>query len=308
MSTPRSGRQLTIAAHGYRAVVASVGASLRVLEFEGRDLVVPFDADEVRPGYRGVTLAPWPNRIVDGAYAFAGTEHQLPLTEPSRGHALHGLLAWAEFADRVVADDRVVLAAVIEPQSGYPFRVEVEVEYRLAEDGLTQTVTARNLGSDAAPWGTGPHPYLVAGPSGVGRVDDWTLALPASEVLTVTEDRLSPIAVEPVSQHPEWDFREPRVIGDVFIDHAFTALDRTDGIAEVRLVDAEGTGVALSWDEGCRWVQIHTADVPTDAAVHRIGLAVEPMTCPPDAFNTGVDLVVVEPGAAHAASWRFSAI
>lgn len=301
----RSGRQLSIAAHGYEAVIASVGASLRVLRYAGRDLVVPFDADEVRPGYRGTTLAPWPNRIVDGRYSFDGATHQLPLTEPDRGQALHGLLSWAEFTDRVVEQDRVVLAAVIEPQSGYPFRVEVETEYRLDEDGLTQTVTARNLGADAAPWGTGPHPYLVAGEGGV---DDWTFTLPASEVLTVTPDRLSPVAVEPITAHPEWDFRAPRVIGDVFIDHAFTELARTDGVAEVRLVTAAGTGVSMSWDERCPWVQVHTADNPGADSIHRIGLAVEPMTCPPDAFNSAVDLVVLESGTAHSASWTIRAL
>lgn len=298
--TPRSGRQLRITAGGYEAVIVSVGASLRRLRHEGRDLVVPFEADEVRPNYRGTTLAPWPNRVVDGRYSFAGTEHQLPLTEPERGQALHGLLAWAEFVDRAVETDRVVLVAVIEPQAGYPFRVEVETEYRMGTDGLTQTVTARNLGTDAAPWGTGPHPYLVAGP---GRVDDWTLALPASEVLTVTPDRLSPIAVEPVSRHPEWDFRAPRQVGDVFIDHAFTGLSRRDGVAEVRLATGDGSGVAMTWDERCPWVQIHTAD-----ASGRAGLAVEPMTCPPDAFNSGDDLIVLEPDAAHAASWSIRAL
>jgi aldose 1-epimerase len=302
---PRSGRQLRIAAHGYVADIASIGATLRTLTFDGRDLVVPFDADEVRPGYRGTTLAPWPNRIVDGRYSFGGVEHQLPLTEPERGQALHGLLAWAEFSDRLVLDDRVVLAAVIEPQTGYPFRVEVESEYRLEADGLHQTVTAHNIGADAAPWGTGPHPYLVAGPGGV---DDWTLTLPASEVLTVTPDRLSPIAVESVDAHPEWDFRAPRRIDDVFIDHAFTELARTDGVAEVRVTTDAGTGVALAWDERCAWVQVHTADTPKAAATHRIGLAVEPMTCPPDAFNSGVDLVTLEPGATHAASWRIFAL
>ncbi|MEV7800728.1 aldose 1-epimerase family protein [Microbacterium foliorum] len=303
---PRSGRQLRIAGHGYEAVVASVGASLRVLTFEGRDLVVPFDADEVRPGYRGTTLAPWPNRIVDGKYTFGGVEHQLALTEPARGQALHGLLAWAEFEDRLVLDDRVVLAAVIEPQTGYPFRVEVETEYRIDVDGLRQTVTAHNLGADAAPWGTGPHPYLVAGPD--GRVDDWTLTLPASEVLTVTPDRLSPVGLESVSEHPEWDFRAARPIGDVFIDHAFTGLARDGGVAEVRLVTDAGSGVAMTFDERCPWVQVHTADNPGIDAIHRIGLAVEPMTCPPDAFNSGTDLVVLEPGATHAASWRISAV
>lgn len=325
MVNPRSGRQLRLAAHGYEAVIASVGATLRSLAFQGRDLVVPFHADEVRPAYRGATLAPWPNRIVDGRYRFGGTEHRLPLTEPERGHALHGLLAWAEFSARLVLDDRVVLAAVIEPQTGYPFRVEVETEYRVDADGLHQTVTARNLGPDAAPWGTGPHPYLVAGPStgsgthdvagpstGSGAqpraVDAWTLTLPASEVLTVTPDRLSPIALEPVTQHPEWDFREPRPIGDVFIDHAFTGLARIDGVAEVQVLSADGVGVAIAWDERCPWVQVHTADTPDDAATHRIGLAVEPMTCPPDAFNTGTDLVVLEAGATHSAGWRLRAL
>lgn len=302
---PRSGRQLRIAGHGYEAVIASVGASLRVLTFEGRDLVVPFDADEVRPGYRGATLAPWPNRIVDGRYSFGGVEHRLALTEPARGQALHGLLGWAEFDDRLVLDDRVVLAAVIEPQTGYPFRVEVETEYRIDADGLHQTVTAHNLGADAAPWGTGPHPYLVAGPD--GRVDDWTLTLPASEVLTVTHDRLSPVAVESVTDHAEWDFRSPRPIADVFIDHAFTGLAREGGVAEVRLVTDAGTGVAITFDERCPWVQVHTADTPV-ATTNRIGLAVEPMTCPPDAFNSGTDLVVLESGATHAASWRISAL
>ena len=303
---PRSGRQLRLAGHGYEAVIASVGASLRMLTHEGRDLVVPFDADEVRPGYRGATLAPWPNRIVDGRYRFGGVEHQLPLTEPARGQALHGLLAWAEFSDRLVVDDRVVLAAVIEPQTGYPFRIEVEVEYLLDVDGLQQTVTAHNVGSDAAPWGTGPHPYLVADPS--PPVDSWTLTLPASEVLTVTPDRLSPVAVEPVAQHPEWDFRTARRIDDVFIDHAFTGLARTDGMAEVRLTSDGGAGVAISFDERCPWVQVHTADNPGIDGIHRIGLAVEPMTCPPDAFNSGTDLVALDPGQSHAAAWRIRAV
>ena len=305
MSTPRSGRALRISASGYEADIASVGATLRSLRFDGRDLVVPVDADEVRPGYRGVTLAPWPNRVVDGRYRVGERELQLPLTEPSRGHALHGLIAWAEFTDRIVEHDRVVLGAVIEPSEGYPFRVGVEVEYRVTDAGLTQTVTAFNLGADAAPWGTGPHPYLLAG---TGRVDDWTLLLPASAVLTVSEDRLIPIAIESVDAHRKWDFREPRRIGSVFVDHAFTNLSRTEGTASVEVRAADGRGVAMTWDERCPWVQIHTADTPAVPETHRIGLAVEPMTCPPDAFNSGADIVTLLPTASHAASWRIHAL
>lgn len=305
---PVSGRQIAITGHGYDAVIASVGATVRMLTHEGRDLIVPFDADQVRPNYRGATLAPWPNRVVDGRYAFAGAQHQLALTEPSRGHALHGLAAWLEFTDQVVEPDRLVLTAVIEPQLGYPFRVQVEVEYRLTADGLTQVVTGRNLGTDAAPWGTGPHPYLVADAARPGAVDGWTLSLPASEVLTVTDDRLSPIAVEPVDRYPRWDFRTPRMIDDTFIDHAFTALERDGAIAEVRVTDADGAGTAISWDEACPWVQVHTADTPECEATHRLGLAVEPMTCAPDAFNSGAGLVVIEPSGEHTASWTIRAL
>jgi len=305
VTEPRSGRQLRIVAGDYEADIASIGASLRTLRFRGRDLVVPFDADEVRPGYRGATLAPWPNRVVDGRYSFAGEEHQLPLTEPARGHALHGLVCWLDFAVREVADDAVVLAAVVVPQAGYPFHVEVQVEYRLDARGLHQRVTGRNLGADAAPWGTGPHPYLTAGDE---HVDETELELPASEVLTVTADRLSPVALESVDAHPEWDFRAPRVIGDTFIDHAFTALTRdAAGAAAVRLRGASGDGVEMVWDAGCPWVQVHTADTP-DADTSRRGLAVEPMTCPPDVFNSGTDLVVLQPGAEHAASWSIRGI
>ena len=40
-ATPTSGTQHEIAFGDYRAVIASVGSSLRVLQHNGRDLVVP---------------------------------------------------------------------------------------------------------------------------------------------------------------------------------------------------------------------------------------------------------------------------
>jgi len=307
---PLSGSALTITAGGYTAELASVGATLRALRYEGRDLVVPFDADEVRPVFRGAVLAPWPNRVVDGTYRFGddeagGAGHELALTEPKRQHALHGLVAWTDFRTVAHEDDRAVLATTIPAQSGYPFRVEVLVEYRVDADGLHTTITGTNTGPDAAPWGTGPHPYLVGGE---GRVDDWTLTLPAAEVLEVTEDRLVPTGLAPV--HDEFDLRSATLIGDRFIDHAYTGFDRdADGTATIVLTAADGHGVQASFGPECPWVQVHTADhvVPE---YHRAGLAVEPMTCAPDAFNAGAaaGLVVLEPGASHAASWTIAAV
>ncbi|HEV7183291.1 MAG: aldose 1-epimerase family protein [Actinomycetales bacterium] len=307
MTTPISGTHYGLTSGDYHATIATVGATLRTLEFRKRPLVVPFDADEVRPVFRGATLAPWPNRVIDGRYTFEGVEQQLALTEPGRGHALHGLVSWLDFTAVDRNADSVTLFAIIEAQAGYPHRVEVTVAFSLDENGLRTTVSATNSGTDAAPWGTAPHPYLVAGE---GRVDEWTLTIPASTVVTVTEDRLVPVAAVSVDaeQAAGLDFIKPRVIGDTFIDHAYTGLVRdAAGAATVSVLAPGGTGVEMTWDESCPWVQVHTAD-NADPAMNRIGLAVEPMTCPPDAFNSGVDLVVLQPGESTSAGWTIRAV
>ncbi|KAB7745239.1 galactose mutarotase [Nostocoides sp. F2B08] len=311
---PRSGTQYLLTAGGYEATIASVGATLRRLVHVGRDLIVPFDSDAVRPAYRGALLAPWPNRIVDGNYAFAGVERQVALTEPERGHALHGLAAWLDFGAVGREPDRVTVAATIVPQQGYPWRVRVETTFALGADGLSQIVRATNECAEVAPFGTGSHPYLVAG---AGPLDDWTLSLPASRVIGVAEERLSPSGLGPVEVDAHrFDFRVPRRLGPVQIDHAFTDLHRdASGTAAVRLTDPAGTGVEVSWGSTCPWVQIHTADLPAGPSGpgHRIGLAVEPMTCAPDAFNSSrydydTGLLTIEPGQTITASWRIAAL
>ncbi|MHA3682696.1 aldose 1-epimerase family protein [Leucobacter sp. HY1908] len=307
--TPVSGEQFELSLGDQRAVIASVGASLRLYRVEGRDLVVPFAADELRPAYRGATVAPWPNRVVDGRYGFDEQDFQLAITEVGRDHALHGFTPWLAFTPRNRTPHSVTLVACVEPQAGYPWRVEVETTYELGDRGLTQRVTARNLSAHAAPYGVCPHPYLVAGE---GRVDDWVLTLPADSVLEVTVDRLAPTELAPVTVDSDrFDFRAARLIADAEIDHAFTGLHRDDaGLARVEL-RAAGSGVAMTWDAACPWLQIHTADLSNPAHPgHRAGLAVEPMTCAPDAFNRGQDagLVVLAPGATHTASWSIGAL
>lgn len=304
------GEQYRIGWGGYQADIASIGASLRALRYEGRDLVVPFADEEIRPAYRGATLAPWPNRVVDGRYTIGGNSQQLALTEPERGHALHGLVAWLDFHPVQVSENAVTLAAQIVPQQGYPWRISIEVTYALDADGLTQTVRAVNESATPSPYGTGPHPYLVAGPS---ELDAWTLELPASKVLDVTPDRLAPLDLQDVSTfHPErFDFRTARSLAGIELDHAYTGFP--SGSVTARVMDPQGTGVAMTWGEECPWVQVHTADVPADKGPNRLGLAVEPMTCAPDAFNAenypfDTGLTMLDPGQGHVAGWRIAAL
>lgn len=300
-----SGEQYSMTAVGYTATVTEVGATLRTLAYQGRPLVAGFAADEIRPVYRGAVLAPWPNRVADGAYDFGGTRHQLPLSEPGRHNALHGLVAWVPWTLLERSADRVVLGYRLFPQDGYPFRLDLTVTYVLSVDGLTTRLTVQNAGVDEAPYGCAPHPYLVAGP---GRVDDWTLDLPAANYLEVTPDRLLPVRVSPV-EGTAYDFRRAHPVGETFLDHAYTGLDRdAGGRTRARLLTGDGTGVEMSWSAATLpWVQVHTGDRP-EPELNRSSLAVEPMTCPPDAFNSRTDLVVLGPGQLHEAAWTITAV
>ncbi|TLM83050.1 aldose 1-epimerase family protein [Pseudarthrobacter sp. NamE5] len=291
---------------GYTAVVLGFGATVRELTYQGRPLVVGFGSDEEMPNFRGAFVAPWPNRIADGRYTFDGANYQLAINEPDRGAALHGLVFDVPWTLVEHTGSTLTLACTIEPTEGYPFKLYLQARFSLDGQGFRTDVAACNVGARRAPYGVCPHPYLVGGPS---PLEEWALELPASTVLTVTPDRLLPVAKESVAGTP-FDFRSARTIGDVQIDHAFTDLawDR-EGHAMVRVIDpALGTGTAMVWDASCPWVQIHTADLPRQPERTRLGLAVEPMSCPPEAFNTGEDLVVLEPGESHSTGWTIAAL
>ena len=299
-----TGEQFLIRAGDYEAAVTAVGATLRLLRHRGRDLVAGFDADEPMPLYRGAVLVPWPNRIADGRYVFAGREHQLPVNEVDRHCALHGLVAFDQWRLGERAEHLVRLEHTLWPRPGYPFLLRLGIEYRLDEHaGLSITVSACNDGTGHAPYGASIHPYLTAGP---GQVDDWTLHLDAATILDTDPVRLLPHGRSPVAGAV--DFRAPRRIGAASIDHAFTDLNfDADQRSIARLRDRDGNGVQMTWDTACRWVQVHTADRPEPQA-NRVGLALEPMTCAPDGFNSGEGLVTLRPGQTHRASWQISAL
>jgi aldose 1-epimerase len=247
------------------AEVACVGAALRTLAHDGRDLVVGFPASGVRPLYRGVLAAPWPNRIGEGRDTFGGSEYQLPLDEPDRRTALHGLVMWDTWQVRERTPDRVVLGHRLNPRTGYPFMLDLEATYVVSEQGLVVALRAVNSGDAAAPYGCTFHPYLRAG---AGPVDRWSLELPAASYLDV-DARGLPAGPASVEGTP-YDFRSPRVIAATAIDHAFTGRDGPG--RQVRLLDGDGSGVEMAWDATFPWVQVYTSD-HDERRHHRTGRA-----------------------------------
>ncbi|WGX94456.1 aldose 1-epimerase family protein [Nocardioides sp. L-11A] len=299
--TAPTGEQHVLTSHGYRAVVTQGSGALRSLTHDGRDLVDGFAEDAMPSGGRGQLLVPWPNRIRDGRYSFGGAAHQLALTEPKRGNASHGLVRWASWTLAAAGPDRVELSYFLPAQTGYPWALALTTTYALGADGLTVTQAATNLAATAAPYASGAHPYLLAGP---GPCDEWVLEVSAETYLRTDPERLLPVGRGPIQEiHLDPGVAEP--IGASVLNHALTDLARdADGRATVLLRTDDGDGVALWVDEHHRWLQVYTGD---DTPTPRVSVAVEPMTAPPDAFNSGDDLVVLAPGERFAASWGIRA-
>lgn len=296
-------KDYSISRGSYSAAVSAMGGALRELQHQGRDLVVSFAAGGAVPDYRGVICVPWPNRLSDGHYSFAGKGYTAVINEPERQTALHGLATHIQWDLEEHLESEVTLSTRIHASDAYPGDLTVRIRYALTAEGLNCTLATKNTGPVSVPYGACPHPYLVAGPSGL---DSWTLEVPSAAFLAVTPERLLPTGMQAVEER-NFDFRSPRHLGAITVDHAFTDLTRDSaGAAAVRVFDPEGTGVELSFGQEWPWVQIYTGDKPIKP--DRLGLAVEPMTCPPDAFTTGVDLVVLEPGAAHVGSWQIRAL
>lgn len=291
-----TGTQHTLTYGDQQAVVAAVGASLRSYRVGDRDVVLPFAETETAPAFSGAVLAPWPNRLTDGEYAFDGTDYEVPVTEHARGTALHGLVAYVAFAATTATDTHVVLEHTVVPTPGYPWSVHLAVAYTLDDDGLRVEVTATNVDATDAPYGIGFHPWLSPGDA---AVDDCTLQVDATTHVTV-DGRLLPTGTEPV--HGQFDLRTPTALRGVALDDAWLDVTRdADGLSWIRLAAPDGRTAAL-WADGTfdAW-QVCTGDgIPR---IDRRGVAAEPMTCIADAFRTGDLLVRLAPGASHRVTW-----
>lgn len=301
IDAPPSGVQHIIG-HGHqRAVITEIGASLRSYQVGGVDVIDGFDIAELCPSGRGQVLAPWPNRLGDGRYHFGGRSGRAALDEPERRNAIHGLVRWMPWSVVSHAQNVVVLGCRLHPQPGYPWLLVLQVEYRLGRDGLTVTCTATNPSVDEiVPFGLGFHPYLTVGTSPVDRA---RLSVPARRRL-VADDRGLPTSDAPVSG-TEFDFLVGRPIGPTRLDTAYTDLVREpDGRAMARISSGEDDRAVALWvDETFRYLMVFTADTVDPPGRRRQAVAIEPMTCPPDALRSGTDLVSLTPGASFVSQW-----
>jgi aldose 1-epimerase len=299
-STAPSGAQYPIRHGDQEAIAVEVGGGLRSFTIGGAAVVDGYAADAMCDGARGQTLAPWPNRVQDGKWTWRGRDLQLGLTEPEQHNAIHGLVRWLTWELVEHTEASVELSCTCAAQPGYPWRLAVSNRWSLDDHGLTVLTTIRNESDEATPVAAGFHPYITVGTS---TIDDALLTLPASTRI-VTGPQQIPIGKEAVAG-TAFDFREPRRLGDLEIDHTYTELEREgDGLARLQLAAPDGRRTVTVWvDAAYPYLEVFTGDALPDADRRRRGLGVEPMSAPPNALASGEDLVVLEPGAQWQGRW-----
>ena len=296
-----SGRQIHLAAGELRVTVVEVGGGIRTFTDGLAPVLDGYETDEMAAFAEGQALIPWPNRLAEGSYEFAGRKQQLPLTEPGEGNAIHGLVRWANWQVTELDSSSARLSLMLHPQAGYPFTLALETDYTLDATGLTVRTRARNAGSEIAPYGVGFHPYITVG---TDAIDEARLRVPATTRLELDE-RGIPTGKRVAVDGSESDFRALRAIGSTKLDTAFGDLVRdSDGRARVRLEAPNGERAVTVWlDEEHPYVMAFSGDDLPDPARRRRSLGVEPMTCPPNAFRSGEDVRKLDPGEEISSAW-----
>lgn len=301
---PVSGEQFELRRKGASATVVSVGAGLRAFSVGGEAVVLGYRADQLCSAGRGQVLVPWPNRLDQGRYRFGGRDCVAPLDEPGRGNAIHGLVRWLEWHLLAQTDASVTLGVELSPQPGYPWRLGVEVAYELdSGSSLRVELRATNRSEEVAPFGAGFHPYLAAGPGGADRC---RLRLPARRRL-VLDGRGLPAGEEEVGGG-RYDFTAGASLDGLSLDDCFTELgsQAESGGWRAELERGDGRRVAVEAGGEFSHAMVFTAD-PLEPPDRRAGVAVEPMTCGPNALATGAGLMLLEGGATVTTRFRIVA-
>ena len=257
-----------------------MGAGLQALP-AARHLIETFDG---RPPARGMgaVLVPWPNRTAHGRWRWNGADQQLALTEPAAGNAIHGLL---HVLYRVAS-------ARPTPSRWSPSsrrsRVAGPLDHGSATPStgrLTVTHTVRNVGLEPVPFGVGAHPYLRAGDA---LIDDCVLTVSAATAIPLDGG----LPTGPATAVPAaLDLRGGRPVKELDLDNAFGGAAPAEGDTHIRHHLAAPDGTTELWaDPVFGYVQVFT---PPDLVGRGRAVAVEPMTCPPDALNSGDGLITL---------------
>jgi aldose 1-epimerase len=286
----------------YTSIIPEFGANVAELVLRSKDILVPVlkgyddgEALQTLKGYRNCRLIPYPNRVRHGRYSFRGRDYQLPINREKEGNAIHGFFFDRHFeVDKCTAgphEARLDLHASYKGGVvGYPFSFSLSLAFVLDEGGFRSEIGMTNTGDTAMPVGEGWHPYFTFSGKDAS-IDHLQFKLPPVMRLELDVDKVPTGRLLPFNR-----FDQRNTIGDLQLDTGLKL--EAEGKVVSELYDVRTEALLGIWQEagpnGYNYLQVYT---PPD----RSAIAIEPMTCAPDAFNNGMGLIELEPGKSFTA-------
>ncbi len=249
-------------------------------------------------------LFPWPGRIAGGRFTFAGRECVLPINEPTRGNAIHGLVYNRRF--RMNRRGPYYLSAELDSASDpelariWPFPFVLEIDYEIG-NGLRMRASVTNSGTSAMPFGLGAHPYFHAPLGNRAGRESIALTIDADRRWELDAGLIPTGRCEPVTG--DYDLRRPAMLDNRAFDDVFMRSNSSASTPAARLVDpAMRIAVEL-------WAAPAFREIVVYAPRERNVVSMEPYTCAPDAFNLAArgisaGMLVLAPGARFETSFE----
>jgi aldose 1-epimerase len=280
-----SSQTLTLASGDSRAVINLVGAALVGLRFGEFELIPQIDLGP--KVFAGTLLTPWPNRIQGGSYEFEGEQYQLEIRD-GMGNALHGLVD--EQRAEVIEHQGPVLKLrnFVKSFEGYPANLVVETVFELSETELTVSYSVLNKGPGNAPVGIGTHPYFPYTDGTKIEINAKTAAVHGGSMIPIGKVPTSELGLGP---------GKTALVAQLKLDTQFSQL----GDPVVTVTNHEYSFEV--WQKDANWLMVYNTTVFPWAKGVGNAIAIEPQTCPADAFNTGEDLRVLASGESTSMRW-----
>ncbi|WP_295895225.1 aldose 1-epimerase [uncultured Vibrio sp.] len=256
----------------------------------------PKELNDQNPFFsRSAKLFPFPNRLANGEYQFDGQHYQLPPNFPWSEHAVHGLLYNQPFelidsrADSEQASITVRYKTTeLHPQ--FPHAFSLDITYQINRQGqLSCSTSIENNGTHSFPFGDAWHPYFSLNQP----LERCLLTMPACLEVEHIDDLPSG------HKHAFDRFSQPTSLANVTLNHCFEFQQQAPITLSLSL-DDNSASLQYQQDASYPFIQLYTPD--SEASI-----AIEPMTCPANAFNNYIGLLTLEPNQRREFQWQCQA-
>lgn len=275
-------------------ILPNYGAAVNAYKFNEHNFIDGYASVQeiTQQQYKGVILAPFPNRLAAAQYNFENKSYTLPINREKENLALHGLLYNESFEIIQQIDNELTLYYVYDAnEAGYPFKFSLTINYILHVSGRLEIQSwVENLGT-SMPFGLGWHPYFQMDVP----VDELELAFPPCDWVQLDLQNIPTGVLHPYEVDSDFLFMKNQHFDDCF------AL-REGQVNQFKIRSKQFDLIVESPSLGdFAYFQLYTP-------ASRTSIAVEPMTCAPNAFNNGMGLHVLSPKQKRQFSYSIQAI